>query len=341
MSDKSPLFVSSLELIAHATELFAQKNSKKYKFIILHLANAVELILKDGVIDQGLSIYEKPGITINIWESIKKLQSKDIDIPELPVIELLIDDRNTIQHRFGHPTAESTYYYIEQVVSFFKRFLHHHYHTNLAEALKSHLSDEHLKLLGLVKDEFSILDQLASVSIEASVLRASNSIERELSDIIRSSIPDDLVRFTTPLWQRKSRTALLEDLRQKGFFHRDIAEAYSYLQEARNYAAHNPVDASDIKWQEAFDTAKEILTGLREAEKAGYIFTLNEPLLEDLQKHMEAARKHDEALKREHDFIERTRREGDRAHSLQLIAALLKPLFPEPEGNDTSVESAN
>ena len=76
MSDKSPLFVSSLELIAHATELFAQKNSKKYKFIILHLANAVELILKDCVIDQGLSIYEKPGITITIWESIKKYRAK-------------------------------------------------------------------------------------------------------------------------------------------------------------------------------------------------------------------------------------------------------------------------
>jgi hypothetical protein len=60
MSDKSPLFVSSLELIAHATELFAQKNPKKYKFIILHLANAIELVLKDLVIDQGMSIY-KPG----------------------------------------------------------------------------------------------------------------------------------------------------------------------------------------------------------------------------------------------------------------------------------------
>jgi len=120
MSDKSPLFVSSLELIAHATELFAQKNPKKYKFIILHLANAVELILKDCVIDQGISIYEKPGITITIWESIKRLNDKGVVVSELPVIELLIDDRNTIQHRFGHPSAESTYYYIEQVISSFR-----------------------------------------------------------------------------------------------------------------------------------------------------------------------------------------------------------------------------
>src|SRR5438874_11151750 len=96
MSDKSPLFVSSLELIAHSTELFAQKQPKKFKFVILHLANAVELILKDHVIDQGVSIYEpRTNRTIGIWDCINKLKDKGVNIPELPVIELLIDDRNT------------------------------------------------------------------------------------------------------------------------------------------------------------------------------------------------------------------------------------------------------
>src|SRR5258707_13474631 len=79
MSDKSPLFVSALELIAHATELFEQKNPKKYKFIILHLANAVELILKDHVLDQGISIYEgKTNKTIGLWDCIKTLEGKGI-----------------------------------------------------------------------------------------------------------------------------------------------------------------------------------------------------------------------------------------------------------------------
>jgi hypothetical protein len=80
-----------------------------------------------------------------------------VDLPELPIIELLIDDRNTIQHRFGHPTAESITYYVEQVSSFFQRFLDKHYGIQLAEALESHLSAENLKLLGLVKNEYSYL----------------------------------------------------------------------------------------------------------------------------------------------------------------------------------------
>ena len=34
MSEKSPLFVSAIELLAHATELYTQGNEGKYKFII-------------------------------------------------------------------------------------------------------------------------------------------------------------------------------------------------------------------------------------------------------------------------------------------------------------------
>jgi hypothetical protein len=346
MSDKSPLFVSALELIAHATELFAQKNPKKYKFIVLHLANAVELILKDCVIDHGLSIYEKPGITINIWESIKKLQSKEVDIPELPVIELIIDDRNTIQHRFGHPSAESTYFYIEQVVSFFQRFLHHHYNINLTEALISHLPDEHLKLLGLAKDEFSFLDQLASISIESSVLRAANSTTRELTKLLRSSIPDDLYHYTSLLSgsRQRARKALLEDLRRNGFVHRDLVKDYDFLQEARNFAAHNPEEAPDIDWQEAFNIAKELLTGLREANKSGYTFKLDEEILKDLQKYKEERNRSEEDMKK---MLERRKLRREMAAKAEYEESQVETMFmvmqedfsrsnaPEPESADS------
>jgi hypothetical protein len=90
MSDKSPLFVSSLELIAHSAEIFAQKNGKKYKFIILHMANAVELILKDLMIDHGISIYEgKTTKTVGIWECIDTLKKQGISFPEFPVTNCL------------------------------------------------------------------------------------------------------------------------------------------------------------------------------------------------------------------------------------------------------------
>jgi len=46
MSDKSPLFVSSLELPSHATKLYANRHPGKFKLAILHLANAIELKVK-------------------------------------------------------------------------------------------------------------------------------------------------------------------------------------------------------------------------------------------------------------------------------------------------------
>jgi hypothetical protein len=274
MSDKSPLFVSSLELIAHSTELFAQKNSKKYKFIILHLANAVELLLKDCVIDQGISIYEaKTNRTIGIWDCIGKLKGKGFDTPELPIIELLIDDRNTIQHRFGHPSAESVYYYIEQVISFFQRVLNDHYNLQLAEALKPHLSQEHLKLLGLIKDEYDYLDRLAAISREVATIQAFKIVEQELQKLWEPIFTGKIKLRRVISWRSSDLDALFDDLIEKGYLPKDIKVRFQILREARDYAAHSSEeDMSKINWQVAFDNAKILISGLQKASNAGYTF---------------------------------------------------------------------
>ena len=280
MSDKSPLFVSSLELIAHATELFAQKSPKKYKFVILHLANAVELILKDCMIDQGVSIYiPKSNKTLTIWECTDLLDSKGVKLPERPVIELLIDDRNTIQHRFGYPSAEAVYYYIEQVVSFFQRFLNQHYNIQLIEALKPHLSGDHLKLLGLVSDEtnnLDVLNKIASVSIEASVVRAYSLIEQELTAFLAPYYSGTSATPITPntiIWNNPYLTKLLNDLKLKGYLKKDMYLELQSLRRARNEAAHKPEGVSQAEMQRAFDIAKELLEGLQKAKVSGYAFT--------------------------------------------------------------------
>ena len=73
----------------------------------------MELILKDRLIDHGVSIYvSKTSETISIWKAFEQLEKLNTIIPERPIIELLVDDRNTIQHRFGHPNAETAYYYL-------------------------------------------------------------------------------------------------------------------------------------------------------------------------------------------------------------------------------------
>lgn len=169
MSDKSPLFVSSMELIAHAVELYRANKPRKFKFVILHLANSVELILKDLLIDKGESIYKpKQPQTITIWEVFDKLTAHNMILPERPIIELLIDDRNTIQHRFGFPDAESVFYYLECIISFFKRILSNEYGVDLSDVLKSHLSQDELAFIGLaqqVEENEHALDPLFQISL--------------------------------------------------------------------------------------------------------------------------------------------------------------------------------
>jgi len=48
---ESPLFQSSMELLGHSFSHFNVSEELDRKLVILHLANAVELILKDLVLD--------------------------------------------------------------------------------------------------------------------------------------------------------------------------------------------------------------------------------------------------------------------------------------------------
>ena len=276
MSDKSPMFVSSVELLAHATELYSQGNERKYKFVILHLANSVELILKDRLIDKGVSIYiaKKPQ-TIGIWDAFDELQKVGVNIPERPVIELLIDDRNTIQHRFGFPDAETVYYYLEQTVSFFKRFFSDEYNVNLAEVLKLHLSAPNLALIGLAEkkeDEYASLDKLFAISPESAVMQAYNLLEKKYLDVIGS--PYTSKGRPSDIFRDADFAHLLRVLAGNGYLS-DISPArFMLLRDMRNRAAHSAHFQSDLnspEWAVALNIAKELLVALDKAAANGDI----------------------------------------------------------------------
>src|SRR5215813_13712138 len=98
MAFESPLFQSSMELLGHSIEHFTSMEELDRKLVILHLANAVELIFKDIMLDGGVSIYKGPKETVTIHGSIDALKNLSITIPCLNKIELLIDERNALQH---------------------------------------------------------------------------------------------------------------------------------------------------------------------------------------------------------------------------------------------------
>jgi len=276
MSDKSPLFISSVELLAHSMELFAQGQERKYKFIILHLANAIELIFKDRLIDKGISIYEaKSNRTLDIWTVFTELGKVNVQIPERPVIELLVDDRNTIQHRFGFPNSDTVFYYLEQVLGFFKRFFTDEYSVDLAETLRLYVSEKDLAMFGLVEkpeDKYAFLDELFALSPESAVLQAYNLVEGRFLQVMPEAASEK--RPPRMILQDRSFVHVLDDLVIGKFISQDLPRKFDLLRQMRNrsaHAAHFPGEEITPDWAEALKVAKDFLAGLDKAIESGYI----------------------------------------------------------------------
>lgn len=141
MAIESPLFQSAMELLGHSISHYNGKKELDRKLLILHLANAVELILKDLVLDSGESIYKNAKETITIQGCLSSLKEKNISLPFLNKIELLIDERNALQHRFGSPNELTSIFYMNISQEFFKSVLKQHYGQDYDEII-SQFTDE-------------------------------------------------------------------------------------------------------------------------------------------------------------------------------------------------------
>ena len=206
MAYESPLFQSSLELFGHSIEHFNWGTEKDRKFVILHLANAVELIFKDLLLDLGESIYKNPKETITITGSILTLTNdKGIKIPYLNKLELLIDERNSLQHRYGFPNELTTIFYMEATHKFFCEFLEENYSLDIDEVLQEFVTPEDLATFQLRKatnsHELDKLSKLSKVHPVGALLSAYAYLEKQLSEIREvvntnsSTVKDNQMRF--------------------------------------------------------------------------------------------------------------------------------------------------
>ncbi|GJM36382.1 MAG: hypothetical protein DHS20C18_53830 [Saprospiraceae bacterium] len=189
MAYESPLFQSSLDLFAHSIEHFNSGTERDRKFVILHLANSVELIFKDLLLDLGESIYKNPKETISIAGAISTLtKEKGINIPHLNKLELLIDERNSLQHRYGFPNELTTIFYMEATHSFFRDFLKSNYALEIDDVLTEFISDEDLAAFQLRTvsniHELDKLIKLTKVHPVGALLSAYAYLEKQLLEII-------------------------------------------------------------------------------------------------------------------------------------------------------------
>jgi hypothetical protein len=171
-----------MELLGHSISHFNGSTELDRKLVILHLANAIELVLKDLVLDAGVSIYKGPKETITIYGSIDALEKKAIDVPFLNKVELLIDERNSLQHRYGSPNELTTIFYMNIASEFFKEILTKHYSQDFDEVIAQFADDKDLMAFKMrePRDESELenLKKLAKVHPLGSLLSAMAYLER-------------------------------------------------------------------------------------------------------------------------------------------------------------------
>ena len=120
----SPLIRSAMEVLEHGLWHFLRSTTAPdMKFAILHIDQAIELLLKDKVRSGGRSIYKNPKETITIWGAYEILENDlACKIPEKANLELLHEERNNIQHKYANPSPEDAAFHVENAMKFIKQF---------------------------------------------------------------------------------------------------------------------------------------------------------------------------------------------------------------------------
>ena len=262
MAIESPLFQSAMELLGHSISHYNGQKELDRKLVILHLANSIELILKDLVLDAGESIYKNPKETITIQGCLSALETKGIDIPYLNKIELLIDERNALQHRFGSPNDLTAIFYMNIAQDFFKEVLKKHYGQDYNEIISQFADEQDLAAYNLGEpsndQELEKLQELAKIHPLGALLSAWSYFER----VTESFVSEAGLDFGR-------RRPFIMDLGRGRLEHYgvEIPEALKFkidsLRQLRNMSAHGRAEPSKSQVKETIETIEELESHLK------------------------------------------------------------------------------
>ena len=135
----SPLVRSAFEVLEHGLAHYLRSDTPKdMKFALLHIDQAIELMLKERVRLGGKSIYKNPKETISIYAAYEILDKElACAIPEKTNLELLHEERNNIQHKYANPSAEIAAFHVGNAMKFIDRFVRDELKLSLADFIPS------------------------------------------------------------------------------------------------------------------------------------------------------------------------------------------------------------
>jgi hypothetical protein len=141
MAQTSPILRFALEILHHALENYSSGTPRHRKVAILNLAQAIELVVKATLVENNVSIYDKGGRTLNPHEAmacLAKLWNAE-RVDGQARIELLLDERNEIQHRYGNVDEVSLDYHMETTFIALRAILEKEFDTDLDDWIRDNV----------------------------------------------------------------------------------------------------------------------------------------------------------------------------------------------------------
>ncbi len=215
MSARSPILESCIETLTHGLEHYIRSDTAKdRKFAILHIDQAIELLLKEKVRSLGVSIYKRDGkTTISLQEAYDVLEQKKCAIKEKPNLEMLHDERNLIQHKYSNPDETTAKFHIENGLAFFERFFYEDFDIRIENVIPQEILDS--PKLGFTTEEtkvnklFKSAEDSIKGDLSSTVLLLFNVSEILLREKLESINIDTSKKSVTEIFSLSAKNKLL------------------------------------------------------------------------------------------------------------------------------------
>ena len=144
MLQRSPILRFALEVFEHALENATSGKARNRKIAVINLAQSIELSVKAALVERNVSIYTKDSKTLNTHDALARL-AELWQVPRIPThsrLELLIDERNAIQHRYGDVDEVTLDYHTETVFQTLQELLRQQFDIDLSDWIRDNVPME-------------------------------------------------------------------------------------------------------------------------------------------------------------------------------------------------------
>lgn len=153
MLSNSPILRFALEVLERGLADAVSVRPQDGKMAVLALAQTIELVVKAALVEANIPIYTKENKTIVIHDGLTQL-AQHLGIDRLPMharIQLLVDERNAIQHKYGSVDQVTLDYHLDTVFRFLRDVLATQFDLDLDAWLREETDPETVKKLRFVR----------------------------------------------------------------------------------------------------------------------------------------------------------------------------------------------